>query len=263
MEEQVKAVFENIVMPERCARRIAASLVQRQAEEGGIHMRKMTGREKTGKLWLPLGAALCLLLGVGVLLLQRAPLETAPPAAEPTQAATEPLSREELEEKRLKRLLALREELGIDPLLMQAKEEFETKMSYTEGNIHYIFIHRGQNVFVEYDTELHTPFTEYTQGRVYFLANGERLDITEEFSEDTPFTYIFTDRKFMEHYIAIGGTADNPGWLEMVYASWEEKPMSFVTGEGHNTWNNKADARYGWETEAHEIFAEYGVDWPS
>lgn len=142
-----------------------------------------------------------------------------------------------------------------------AKVDFEDGLRYTEGNVTYIYSNGSS--WMNCNTQLHTPFTEVADGRVYFTANGEHLDITEEFSKEEPFTYIFTDSHFLIHYIAIGGTAQNPGYLEMIHKSWEIGEGAFVTGSGTNTWNNEASARYGWEQRAKEIFEPYGVYWTS
>lgn len=142
-----------------------------------------------------------------------------------------------------------------------AKADFENGLHYTEGNITYTYTPGGDRT--EYDTSLHTPFTEFVDGRVYFTANGENLDITDQFSEEEPFTYIFTDSHLLTHYIAIGGTPENPGYLEMIQMNWSVGFGASCGGMGVNTWNNEADARYGWETRAKEIFEPYGVYWAS
>lgn len=264
MDKRIRAMFDSVHMSESCARRIGDALT-RGGEEEDVFMRKLELREKPKKLWpaAVLGALLVLVL---VLQPGADPEEMAPATTEPTveissattEATVEILSEEERERRFLERHGKL---TGGD--LQKTIERFESALEYTEGKIRYRIIRGGQDVTVLYDEKDHTPFTEVVDGRVYFVSNGESLDITEKFSEEEPFTYIYTDRMFMEHYIAIGGTAENPGWLEMMYTSWEEKPASFVHGTGINTWNNAADERYGWETRAKEIFEEYDVHWPS
>ena len=142
-----------------------------------------------------------------------------------------------------------------------AKEDFENGLRYTEGNITYTYGRDASRT--EYDTSLHTPFTVVEDGRVYFIANGEKVDITGRFSEEEPFTYIFTDSHLLTHYIAIGGTPENPCYLEMIRKSWEIGMAAGCGGTGVNTWNSETDERYGWETRAKEIFEPYGVYWVS
>ena len=144
----------------------------------------------------------------------------------------------------------------------KAKADFDNGLRYTEGRI--IYKYWNEDSAISYTTDdFHTPFTDCVDGRVTFIANGESIDITGKFSEDEPYTYIYTDSYLLTHYIAIGGTAEDPGWLEMIHASWETGAAKFCTGTGVNTWNNPADERYGWETRAKEIFEPYGVHWPS
>lgn len=143
-----------------------------------------------------------------------------------------------------------------------ARKNFEDGLTYTEGRITYSYSRDSDSV--RYNEDCHTPFTDLVDGRVYFIANGEKLDITGRFSEEEPFTYIFTDRHLLTHYIAIGGTPENPGWVERVNQSWA---MGLIAGcggaGGFNTWNPETDERYGWETRAKEIFEPYGVYWIS
>ena len=260
MENKVKTMFDGVHMPESCSRKIMEAMVMKQEQEKGMFMRKLNTAEKTKMPWMALGC--CLLLGLVLLLPGLTAAEMPPVASEPTAETTLPIESVPEEHDKLLELEKRHEKLTNGDL-QRTIARFESSLVYTEGKIRYQIFHGGLHVSVVYDQEAHTPFTEYTDGRVWFVANGEERDITEEFSEDEPFTYIYTDRMFMEHYIAIGGTPDNPGWLEMMYTSWEKKPQSFVQGSGVNTWNNAADERYGWETRAKEIFEEYEVDWPS
>ena len=259
MENKVKAMFDGIHMPESCGRKITEAMAQRPMQEKGMFMRKLNTAEKPKTPWMALGC--CLLLGLVLLLPGLTAGEMPPEASEPTAETTSPKETVSREDKLLE--LEKRHEKLTDGDLQKTIAQYESFLVYREGKNRYEIIRGGQHVSVMYALDAHTPFTEYRDGRVWFVANGEELDITEEFSEEEPFTYIFTDRMFIEHYIAIGGTADNPGWLEMMYTSWEEKPRSFVQGSSSNTWNNSADERYGWETRAEEIFGEYGVHWPS
>ena len=48
--------------------------------------------------------------------------------------------------------------------------------------------------------------------RLYFIANGERLDITDVCSEETAYVYVLQDNTGIRHYFIIGGTPDSPGY---------------------------------------------------
>lgn len=52
---------------------------------------------------------------------------------------------------------------------------------------------------------------EERDGRLYFIANGENRDITDETSLEKPFIYTFTDGQNVEHCLIVGGTPENFG----------------------------------------------------
>lgn len=260
MMEQIKTFFDSIVMEETCAQRIEQALLQLQNNPTPNYQRRIPAVSRRFPSSL---VAICL----AVILILPCCLLTYRPhihenslssAASVSGSLNERLSAEERENQRLHELLTLIKE---KKTLKDAIEQYEAGFQYREGRITYDL--SAHDTAVHYNTLTHSPFTDYENGRVWFVANGENLDITELFSEEEPFTYIFTDSNFMEHYIAIGGTPENIGYLEMLHTSWEEKPFSFVCGFAINTWNNQLDQRYGWETKAKEVFNEYGVYWTS
>ena len=58
-------------------------------------------------------------------------------------------------------------------------------------------------------------------GRLYFVANLEHIDITEMISEEIPFTYIYMDPDGFTHYIAVGGTySPDPDINDVGYGEW-------------------------------------------
>ena len=48
-------------------------------------------------------------------------------------------------------------------------------------------------------------FVNVRDGRLYFVANDENIDITDQFSNDVPFEYFFMDQNGFLNYFAIGG----------------------------------------------------------
>lgn len=58
--------------------------------------------------------------------------------------------------------------------------------------------------------------TEWKNDRLYFIANGEKIDITDNLSTDAPYFYEFTDKDGVFHVIGVGGTAkaESYAWLE-------------------------------------------------
>lgn len=58
-------------------------------------------------------------------------------------------------------------------------------------------------------------------GRLYFVANMEHIDITELISEEIPFTYIYMDSDGFTHYIAVGGSySPDPDMNNVGYGEW-------------------------------------------
>lgn len=62
---------------------------------------------------------------------------------------------------------------------------------------------------VSLDTENMDHPVEVRDGRLYFIGNGEDLDITDEISPETPYIYTYTDDEDWTHYIAVGGTVED------------------------------------------------------
>ena len=96
-------------------------------------------------------------------------------------------------------------------------------------------------------------------GRLYFTGNGEHTDVTDLISEETPFTYVFTDADRIRHYIAIGGVygtgetaLDKVGWSE-----WMQKApydmTSWLGGYTTGQYDAKTDSDRAWLEKAKDI----------
>ena len=73
------------------------------------------------------------------------------------------------------------------------------------------------------------PMFDMEDGRLFFLPNGERIDITDQISEDTPYIYDNSDPDAgVTDYVILGGTLENLGAFE-----WVVTPDPF-TYEGEN-----------------------------
>ena len=53
-------------------------------------------------------------------------------------------------------------------------------------------------------------------GRLWFVAGGQRVDVTDQMDEETPYVYTVTDEENNLHYIIVGGTPEDYGWFEGV-----------------------------------------------
>lgn len=101
------------------------------------------------------------------------------------------------------------------------------------------------------------------EGKLYFTANEEKIDISQQISYEIPFTYIYTDQANITHYIAVGGdySAETGlkyvGILEFLQYRPEEDTNSETTlsgwmgGYSENYCDSQGTA-YPWVTEAFE-----------
>ncbi len=71
---------------------------------------------------------------------------------------------------------------------------------------------------------------EFGQQRLYFTANGEYLDITDQISEDTPFAYTYDDAEGVRHHVAVGGVYS--GSEAPITVGWAEWLQQAPYGDG-------------------------------
>lgn len=109
------------------------------------------------------------------------------------------------------------------------------------------------------DTEA-PPFARMVNGRLYFLGNNEKIDITEEITEEKPYFYTYVDDYGLTHAMTVGysGNLENYGIYEFI---WEDVDgqREWVTGTGRNFMNNETETRYPW---VDIVWAELGIPWP-
>lgn len=107
------------------------------------------------------------------------------------------------------------------------------------------------------DTEA-PPFARIVNGRLYFVGNGEKLDITDEITEETPYYYTYVDDYGLTHYMAVAydGRIENFGIYEFIR---DERNGEWITGTGRNFMDSKTETRYPW---VDIIWAEWNIPWP-
>lgn len=117
----------------------------------------------------------------------------------------------------------------------------------------------------------HPSYLKESDGRLYFRANQENMDITELISMEEPFTYIY-DKDGITHYIAVGGIYDPEIGLDSIgYGEWlrntaemEEGTANgdlyagWLGGRSDNYLDNDTGEYYPWFTAAKE---ELGIPW--
>ena len=52
------------------------------------------------------------------------------------------------------------------------------------------------------------------EGRLWFVAAGERVDITDQVDEETPYVWTQRQEDGSIHYVIVGGTPEDYGWFE-------------------------------------------------
>ena len=107
-------------------------------------------------------------------------------------------------------------------------------------------------------------------GRLYFTANDEYIDITDIISYEEPFIYIYTDEEQIIHYIAVGGVYDpdptktDHGWCEYFQNAPGTEPFTtllpdgWIGGGGQNEIDCDTETQYPWSVKALE---EFDVPW--
>ena len=70
---------------------------------------------------------------------------------------------------------------------------------------------------INYDDANAKDYYSVEDGRLYFVFNDIKRDITDACSEDDYFKYEYTDEDSYRHVIIVGGTVDNPGWAEYIF----------------------------------------------
>ena len=77
----------------------------------------------------------------------------------------------------------------------------EIRSEKTEGGIeNTVYVH----------TEDMTQPVSLEDGRMFFIVNGEHIDITDEVSETRPYIYHYTDEEGVVHYWIIGRNGPEP-----------------------------------------------------
>lgn len=104
-------------------------------------------------------------------------------------------------------------------------------------------------------------FVEATDGRIYFCADGEYIDITDKTSMETPYIHKYVDAENIEHIIIIGGEPDNFGVSEFYRQTGEDlQPwQGWEGGYSENYFDNETGKAYPWLATAWE---QLNIPWP-
>ena len=67
-----------------------------------------------------------------------------------------------------------------------------------------------------YDEEGNPTVIALEDGRLWFVADGQRLDVTDQMDDHTPYIHTAVDEEGSLHYWIVGGTPEDYGWFEGV-----------------------------------------------
>lgn len=96
-------------------------------------------------------------------------------------------------------------------------------------------------------------------GRLYFIANGEHIDITDLCSEEKAYVYVLQDNTGIRHYFAVGGNPEDYGYeIYIQDPSKEYGGWSGGASAGHRTAASDWKLR-PWVYDAKE---QIGHPWP-
>lgn len=264
MEKQIKEVFDGITMPPESAARIQNAL--RQPSRPGRNFQRFLR---------PLMAIAALALSLGLVFGSARvamaldevsqDLSALNQEKEAVTKALDDVSRDlsdmnQEKEETAQALEALREEV-------LALKQFKNRVySFQGGNVTVGIVEGGGTFVYNYGTI--PTWLKVQAGRLMFVMNGAKCDITDLISEETPFTFIVKDSDGITHYIAVGGTfyADNfpqgLGWMEYyreLEAEGTGELEGWIGGYGANQAGHNHDGDpCPWETRAKEIL---GIPW--
>lgn len=151
--------------------------------------------------------------------------------------------------------------LVISPTARAAVREWTVKYFFPDSDI-TIYEQTDENGNVigiaGVDTEA-PPFARIVNGRLYFLGNNEKIDITDQITEENPFYYTYVDDYGLTHAMAVGysGSIENYGIYEFI---WEEVAgtRDWVTGTGRNFMDIETEKRYPW---VDIVWEDLGIPW--
>lgn len=237
MEQKIRDVYDKIHMPEKCVERIEDAMAQK------------TGRKRSSVVWLrPALAGLVLMFGVWMMsnpdIVMAVEGTFAQIVSRLSGNRDNASTRKELEGDSLLVNEALNNPVE-DPAWEQAWEKIQN-IGPVPGRL------------------------REKDGRLIFMAGLEILDITGSFSEEEPFTCVYTDASGLTHYVIIGGTYDPQGdwkreigWAEYFYdedlANAEGSPSNgWLSGRAENHFDCGTEEYYGWYVKGKE---ELGIPW--
>lgn len=151
--------------------------------------------------------------------------------------------------------------LCLSPSVRAAVESWRVKYFWADSDITiYEFADAEvEGTVVAVDTEA-PGFARMVNGRLYFLGNGEKIDITDIIAEDAPYYYTYVDEYGLTHTMAVGysGSLENFGIYEFI---WKEEAGEKVwtAGTGRNHLSRETEKAYPW---VEIVWDDLDIPWP-
>lgn len=228
MERMIKEAFKSLTMPDATAVRIEQKLEkQAKSSRPARHILRYAA------------VAVSLMIMVTTLCI--------PGVAQELEKAAETLARK-LKDTVAETIILYESENGDVTLILQ---ENENGTFSTNGEFEYV----GLPNYLKEENQ-----------RLYFVGNGEHIDITDLISYEKPFVYTYRGAQDITHYIAVGGVYDpDPEKCDVGFAAWYYSDILREAGGGKYSdgcicgycqynWSN-----YKWLEKGKE---ELGIPWP-
>lgn len=93
-------------------------------------------------------------------------------------------------------------------------------LHFTTGNGSEVEMIQNENSLsfsIQREEEKNRDYVSVENGRLYFVLDEKKEDVTEACSEKDYYKYEYTDDQQMRHVILIGGTPADPGWAELMF----------------------------------------------
>lgn len=256
MKDKLRHAFDTLKMPDACANQIKEELCKPQREKCYYADPAQPGRGGWVKGIAAVAALLAVMLAAGRFLSgpEKPRLSDAESITESTEGTHDS---EEIRED----LNALKKELEeLQDRLGSKDAEYRFDQYYVIGEDGKVYV---RHEYVAQANAKSAPDWLMDEGgRLYFVGNGEKIDITDEISLEEPYIYTYTDGENTKLALIVGRTSAGPyvdignsvGW--MCYY-WHDTVDNWVGGGGTH-WSNWLDAEWPWLTMAKQ---ELDIPW--
>ena len=119
-----------------------------------------------------------------------------------------------------------------DYIIRTQNPDVTQSLGWTEGDIYFSYgglTNAPPDVLIMV-TPNQDPICVVRDDRLYCIANGENMDITDLCSEEEAFVYALVDNTGVTHYFIIGGEPDNWGYQIFIYDPQRDNRSEWVFG---------------------------------